>query len=201
VTGADVRSNTVQGADINESSLAKVPSATSADSAASAANAATAGNAAHATTASTASNADAVGGVRARAINARLNAGTPPTQVFSFGGLRIVMDCVPLFSGGDASFYLDSTLANAEATASGVYNPGLGTSQDEFVSPPDFDPGETTGLGPGTDGVAGMYGRWEVNYGAPSGSVVTASFAVSETTNAFGGTADCILYGHARQSG
>jgi hypothetical protein len=36
---------------------------------------------------------------------------------------------------------------------------------------------------------------------APSGSVVTASFAVSESTNAFGGSADCILYGHAQQSG
>lgn len=51
------------------------------------------------------------------------------------------------------------------------------------------------------DGIAGGLRPHEVNYVAPSGSVVTVSFAVSETTNAFGGTADCVLYGHARQSG
>jgi hypothetical protein len=29
---------------------------------------------------------------------------------------------------------------------------------------------------------------------------VTASIALSEATNSLGGTADCIMYGHARQS-
>ena len=204
VAGADVRNNSVQGADINESSLAKVPSATSADSAASAANAATAGNAAHATTASSASNADAVGGVRERAINVRLNGGTPAAEVFRFGGLRIVMDCVTLGGGGDASLFLDSTLANAEAVAAGFNNDGAGPGAgnvEEYAAPDDFDPGEIAPLGPGTDGFANLFSSYEINYVAPSGSVVTASIAVSETTNAFGGTADCIMYGHARQSG
>lgn len=203
VTSADVRNNTVQGADINESSLAKVPSATSADSAASAANAATAGNAAHATTASSASNADAVGGVRERAINVRLSEGTPFGQVFSFGGLAIEMGCGA--SGGPAGnvdFGLDTTVADAEAVTWGYYNTGAGPNIEDYSAPNDFDPGEPGGLGAGVDGIAGgLYGRYEVNYVAPSGSVVTVSFAVSETTNAFGGTADCILYGHARQSG
>ena len=162
VAGADVRNNTVQGADINESSLAKVPSATSADSAASAANAATAGNAAHATTASSASNADAVGGVRERAINVRLNGGTPAAKVFRFGGLRIVMDCVTLGGGGDASLFLDSTLANAEAVAAGFNNDGAGPGAgnvEEYAAPDDFDPGEIAALGPGTDGFANLFGQ------------------------------------------
>ena len=90
VTSPDIRNNSVSGSDVNESGLGKVPSAASADSAG---NAATACNAAHATTASNASNADAVGWVRERAISVRLNGGTPAAEVFSFGGLRIVMDC------------------------------------------------------------------------------------------------------------
>jgi hypothetical protein len=207
VTSADLRNDNVSGADVNESSLGKVPCATSADSAAkatnatNATNAAKAGVAAHATTASNASNADAVGGVRERGIDVRLNAGTSAREVFSYGGLRIVMDCGVLGAGGDLSFYLDTSLANAEAIVTGFYSPGPGPGGDDNAAPADFDPGETVGLGAGTDGVAGFYGRYEVNYVAPSGSVVTASFAASEATNAFGGSADCILYGHARRSG
>jgi hypothetical protein len=210
VTSADLRNDNVSGADVNESSLGKVPTAASADSAAkatnatNATNAATAGNAAHATTASNASNADAVGGVRERAINVRLNGGTSAAEVFSFGGLRIVMDCVTLGGGGDASFYLDSTLANAEAVAAGFNNDGAGPGAgnvEEYAAPDDFDPGDIVPLGPGTDGFPNLFSSYEINYVAPSGSVVTASIAVSETTNAFGGTADCIMYGHARQSG
>jgi hypothetical protein len=209
VTSADLRNDNVTGADVSESSLGKVPSAASADSAAKATNATNATNAAkagvagHATTASNASNADAVGGVRERGIDVRLNAGTTAREVFSYGGLRIVMDCGVLGAGGDVSFYLDTSLANAEAIASGFFNPGGGPPPpaNDRAAPADFDPGETVALGAGTDGVAGFYGRYDVNYVAPSGSVVTASFAVSEATNAFGGTADCILYGHAQQSG
>jgi hypothetical protein len=48
VTGAKVAANTLKGADIDEASLAKVPSAASADSATSAASAANASNAANA---------------------------------------------------------------------------------------------------------------------------------------------------------
>lgn len=86
----------------------------------------------------------------------------------------------------------------------GFFNDGAGPgagNEDEYAAPDDFDPGDTTGLGPGTDGFANLFGRYEINYVAPSGSVVTASIAISETTNAFGGTADCIMHGHARQSG
>jgi len=123
VTGTDVRNNGVSGLDVNESSLAKVPSAASADSAAKAASAtkaATAGVAGHATTSFNASNANAVGGVRERGIDVRLNAGTPAAEVFSFGGLRIVMNCGALGGGaGDLSFYLDTSQANAEAMVSG----------------------------------------------------------------------------------
>ena len=209
VTSADLRNDNVSGADVNESSLGKVPSATSADSAAKATNATNATNAAkagvagHATTASNASNADAVGGVRERGIDARLNAGTPAREVLSYGGLRIVMDCGVLGAGGDVSFSLDTSRANAEAIVSGFYNPGSGPPPppNDRAAPADFDPGEIVVLGAGSDGVAGFYGRYEVDYAAPSGSVVSASFAVSEATNAFGGTADCILYGHARRSG
>jgi hypothetical protein len=210
VTSADLRNDNVTGADVSESSLGKVPSAASADSAAKATNATNATNAAkagvagHATTASNASNADAVGGVRERGIDVRLNAGTTAREVFSYGGLRIVMDCGVLGAGGDVSFYLDTSLANAEAIVSGFYNPGGGPpppDPNDRAAPADFDPGETVALGAGTDGFAGFYGRYDVNYVAPSGSVVSASFAVSEATNAFGGSADCILYGHAQQSG
>ena len=206
VTSADLRNDNVSGADVNESSLGKVPSAASADSAAkattatNATNAAKAGVAGHATTASNASNADAVGGVRERGIDVRLNAGTTAREVFSYGGLRIVMDCGVLGSGGDLSFYLDTSLANAEAIVTGFYNDGTGNFTDN-AAPNDFDPGDTVGLGAGTDGFPGFFGRWDVNYVAPSGSTVTASIAASETTNAFGGSADCILYGHARRSG
>jgi hypothetical protein len=208
VTSADVRNDNVQGADINESSLAKVPSATSADSAAKATNATNATNAAkagvagHATTASNASNADAVGGVRERTINVRQNAGTPFTNVFSFGGLVIGVECgLTGGAGGDIGYAFDTTLANAEATGEGFFNNG-GPNVGEHPAPFDFDPGELVALGPGTDGIGGaLFGHYEFTYTAPSGSVVSVSFAVSETTNAFGGTADCLLYGHAQQSG
>ena len=134
----------------------------------------------------------------------RLNGGTPAAEVFSFGGLRIVMDCTMLGGGGDASFFLDSTLANAEAVAWGFFNDGAGPgagNEDEYAAPDEFDPGDTTGLGPGTDGFANSSATPRSTMWPPSGSVVTASIAISETTNAFGGTADCIMYGHARQSG
>jgi hypothetical protein len=200
VGSADIRDNDVRGVDVNEAALGKVPSAAGADTATNAANAA---NAAHATTASHASNADAVGGVRERAINVRLSEGTPFGQVFSYGGLVIEMGCAA--SGGPAGnvdFGLDTTVADAEAVAWGYFNTGAGGNVEDYSAPNDFDPGDPGALGPGVDGIAGgLYGRYEVNYVAPSGSVVTASFAVSETTNAFGGPADCILYGHARQSG
>jgi hypothetical protein len=201
VTSPDIRNNSVSGSDVNESALGKVPSAASADSAANATNAATAGTAAHATTASNASNADAVGGVRERAINVRLNAGTAFGQVFEFGGLVIETECL---GGGDMSVGLDTTLANAEASAWGYHNNGVGGPNpniEDYLAPNDFNPGDSATFF-GVDGAGGaLFGRYEINYVAPSGSVVTASIAVSETTNAFGGTADCILYGHARQSG
>jgi hypothetical protein len=57
VTGAKVAANTLKGADIDEASLAKVPSAATADSAASAASAA------NATNATNAANASALGGL------------------------------------------------------------------------------------------------------------------------------------------
>jgi hypothetical protein len=205
VTSRDLRNDDVRGADVNESSLGQVPSAASAGTASTAANATNAASAAHATTATNAANAAnaaAVGGVRARAINVRQNAGTPFGPVFSFGGLVIEMECQPFFADGNVSFGLDSTVPNAEAVAKGFYNNGVGANTEDYAAPNDFDPGDPGGLGPGIDAVGGgLYGRYEVNYVAPSGSVVTVSFAVSETTNAFGGTADCILYGHARQSG
>jgi hypothetical protein len=112
------------------------------------------------------------------------------------------MECQPFFADGNVSFGLDTTVPNAEAVAWGFFNAGVGGNNEEYLAPNDFDPGEPGVLGPGIDAVGGgLFGRYEVNYVAPSGSVVTVSFAVSETTNAFGGTADCILYGHARQSG
>jgi hypothetical protein len=129
VTSADLRNDNVSGVDVNESSLGKVPSAASADSAAKATNAtkaATAGVAGHATTASNASNADAVGGVRERTINVRRNAGTPFTNVFSFGGLVIDVECGVTGGGGDIGYALDTTLANAEATGEGFFNNGGG---------------------------------------------------------------------------
>ena len=205
VAGADVRNNTVQGADINESSLAKVPSATSADSAASAANAATAGNAAHATTASSASNADAVGGVRERAINVRLNGGTPAAAGLQLrrpenrdglcdaGRRRRRLRCSWIRPWPTPRRWPRASImmARAQAPATSRSTP-LPTTSIPVKSPP---------LGPGTDGFPNLFSSYEINYVAPSGSVVTASIAVSETTNAFGGTADCIMYGHARQSG
>jgi hypothetical protein len=204
VTSADLRNDNVSGTDVNESSLGKVPSAASADSAAKATNAtnatkaATAGVAGHATTAS---NADAVGGVRERAINVRQNAGTPFTNVFSFGGLVIDVECGVTGGGGDIGYALDTTFANAEATGEGFFNNG-GPNVGEHPAPSDFDPGELVALGAGTDGIGGtLFGHYEFTYTAPSGSVVSVSFAVSETTNALGGTADCLLYGHAQQSG
>jgi hypothetical protein len=207
VTSADLRDDNVSGADVNESSLGKVPSAASADSAAKATNATNATNAAkagiagHATTASNASNADAVGGVRERTINVRQNAGTPFTNVFSFGGLVIDVECGMAGAGGDIGFALDTTLANAETTGEGFFNNG-GANIRDYGAPSDFDPGELVSLGVGTDGTGGtLFGHYEFTYTAPSGSVVSVSFAVSETTNAFGGTADCLLYGHAQQSG
>ena len=206
VTSADLRNDNVTGADVSESSLGKVPSAASADSAAKATNATNATNAAkagvagHATTASNASNADAVGGVRERTINVRQNAGTPFTNVFSFGGLVIDVEC-GVAGGGDIGYALDTTFANAEATGEGFFNNG-GPNVGEHPAPFDFDPGELVALGPGTDGIGStLFGHYEFTYTAPSGSVVSVSFAVSETTNAFGGTADCLLYGHAQQSG
>jgi hypothetical protein len=207
VTSADIRDNDVRGVDVNESSLGKVPTAGSADSAGSAttatnaAHATDATNAAHATNATNAANADAVGGVRERTINVRQNAGTPFTNVFSFGGLVIDVECGAVGGAGDIGFALDTSLANAEATGEGFFNDGPGNTRD-YAAPSDFDPGELVSLGAGTDGIGGIFfGHYEFTYTAPSGSVVSVSFAVSETTNAFGGTADCLLYGHAQQSG
>jgi len=143
-----------------------------------------------------------VGGAKERGINVRQNAGTPFGPVFSFGGLVIEMECISSGANGNVSYGLDTTVANAEAVASGFYNTGASGNNADYAAPNDFDPGEFSGLGPGLDAIGGgLYGRYEVNYVAPSGSVVTASFAVSETTNAFGGSGDCNLYGHARQWG
>jgi hypothetical protein len=207
VSGADIRDNRVRGADVDEASLGQVPSAASAGTAttaASATHATTATSATNAANASNAMNAGAVGGVRQRAINVQQTASTPLQSVFSYGGLVIRMECASGGGGtGDLSFALDTTLHNAEASVSGFYNDGVGSGNvADYAAPPDFDPGELTVLGPGVDGAgASLFGRYEVNYIAPSGSIVSASFAVTETANPFGGTADCILYGHARQSG
>jgi hypothetical protein len=202
VTSADLRDDNVSGADVNESSLGKVPSAASADSAAKATNATNATNAAkagiagHAATASNASNADAVGGVRERGIDVRQNAGTPSTNVFSFGGLVINVECQVLGSGGDIGVAVDTTQNNAEATSWGQSN-----AVAEAGSPSDFDPGELLVLGPALNGSIGDYGKYEIAYTTPSRSVVTVSLGYTETPNALGGTADCFVYGHARQSG
>jgi len=112
------------------------------------------------------------------------------------------MECQPFFADGNVSYGLDTTVPNAEAVARGFYNNGVGANAADYAAPTDFDPGDSGSLGPGIDAIGGgLFGSYEVNYVTSSGSVVTVSFAVSETTNAFGGTADCILYGHARQSG
>jgi hypothetical protein len=88
VTGRAIKDNAVKGADVDESSLAKVPSAKAADRATSAAtatsattagtatSATTAGSAATATTAATAADATALGGLDANAYKLRCPAGT-----------------------------------------------------------------------------------------------------------------------------
>ena len=205
VTGADVRNNTVQGADINESSLAKVPSATSADSAASAANAATAGNAAHATTASNASNARCGGwgqGARDQRAPERGHALQRRSSASAAWYRDGVRDAAAAAATSPSAWIRPWPTPRPSAAGLLQRRRGPAATSRSTSAPNDFDPGEIAALGPGTDGFrGGLFGRYEINYVAPSGSVVTASFAVSETTNAFGGTADCILYGHARQSG
>lgn len=113
--GVDLKANTIAGNQVNEATLAKVPSATAADTAT------TATNATNATTATNAGNADKLDNMDSTAfvsktenkrVSLRLNAGDPDVTLIENGTLKLYARCTT--GATDVlKFYVATTADNA----------------------------------------------------------------------------------------
>jgi len=176
VTSQKIKNDAVTGADVLESSLAKVPSAGTADSAA------TATSATKAATADTATSAGSVNGVRLSKVAYRAAQSTGPQTLFQGQGLTITASC-----GVGSEVALTATSAVADAS---IY--GTAARDADYPNPLGSDL-ESGGFDPGVafDLLLGGNGNTELTtfaFDTPAGAVVTGTLSSDET-------AGCVVAG------
>jgi len=161
VISSKVKNNSLTGADVLESSLAKVPAAANADAAGTANTATTATNATNATNAA---NANTVGGNTVRKFGVAVAPGAPAQTVLDLGGLIITLTCpggattlrANNNSGEGAQFRWD-----VHGNLGGEFNNGF--ANFGAASNADLNNGENLGSG-------------SAHYIRANGGVVTASY-------------------------
>lgn len=173
VNSDKVADNSLTGADIDEGSLGKVPSAANADNA----NTANSANAAN-----SAANADKVNGMNVRRISLRTGQHPSPTRIpiVSLEGLTLRAQCWSSLPGHDAGTALTVT---ANTDTDGSYIRGLPNTVADY----DFNVSETHHVKVQSDND----GAGVLVYRNPSGAVVTVTLAYHEVAR----DPNCELYG------
>jgi hypothetical protein len=190
VSTKDLRNGSVKGPDVLESSLGTVPSAQSAQSAQSAHSA---------QTADLANSAGNVDGMSLAKIDYGAPAGSAQTDVVSIGGVTIQASCsaagdiaVSARSEAENAMIHVSTIDSASTLDSNGDTPGDDDSR--YGEDDSFDAGQSEPLSLPVNGDSTQ--GW-FTFAAPNGSVVTASYLIEESTDAFGTANDCHVKGTA----
>lgn len=196
IPGDRLKSDTVTGKQVKESSLAKVPAAAAADTATNAANATNATNAQSAATAQTATtaqsaataqSADKVGGVAVKQFAVKVATGAAATTVLQAGGVALKLTCPagdPVLTATNVSG-ADNLMARGtfvSESASGL----VGTSDLDVADPP-------VALFDGVANARGTVVAAVAQDGAPS---MTLSIALDDA-NTYGSFDGCSAVGSA----
>ena len=181
VISSKVKNNSITGADVLESSLAKVPAAVNADAAA---TANTANSANTANTATTANNANTVGGNTVRKFGVSVAQGAPAQTVLDLGGLIITLSC----PGGNVTL-----VANNNSGEGAQFRwDGFGNTNGAFNNGyANFGPSANANLNNSEN-----LGSGSAHYIRANGGVVTASYGF-RNDNLQGLGAACRVFGEA----
>ena len=187
VRSAEVRTDSLNGTDIDESSLAQVPSAASAASAQS---------------------AQTLAGSTLTKIFYQAPTSSGTTEIFNGGGLSLSASCT---AGSDITLLADSAVDNAILHAA---NANLTTSTDQddsdanrdktilYAEDDNFDAGDAPkDVVPDPTGQAGAgsdSNQSTLTFVNPNGTVVTVQFLTEEGSNLLGTTNDCFVIGNAQ---
>ena len=195
--GVDVANNSLKGADVDESSLGKVPAAANADNAAHATNADNATQAANATEADHAADAGTVNSVEIRGVRYRTDTTTSsPTEIMNLGGLTLTANC----TAGDLSLVANTSTDNATLSSSAI-DTASDVVDANSVHANDFDSGD-----PPVDLLSADDNNQVLNIeytrpgaGGPLFTLPAATSAVLMTDDDSG--PNCLVTGHGMRNG
>jgi len=171
LSGRDIKDDTLDGADIDESMLGQVPSAARADSAAT---------------------AESVNGATISRVNFAAAAGTAETTIYEGGGLRLAGACD---SASELSVLASTPTGPAFLRSGGTRAGSGGSAAAFFARDDDLRAGESFGVVPGdADDAVG-----ELVFAGPDGAVVTVDF-MAEQAIAPGRGQACLFAGTAVQT-
>ena len=199
IPGDRLKSNTVTGKQVKESTLGKVPSAASADSATNATNATnatTATNATNATTAATATsagtaqNAEKVGGVTVKHFSLRVASDAAAATVLQLAGVTVSLAC----PGGNPVLTAKNTSGADDMLVRGTF---VGATSADLVGTSDLDQADSpTTLFNGTAEERGSVSFGVARDGGPSMLVQ----AIFDDTPTYGSFTGCSIVGNATSS-
>ncbi len=202
IPGDRLKSNTVTGKQVKESTLGKVPSAASADSATTATNATNATNAttatnatnattaATATSAGTAQNAEKVGGVTVKHFSLRVASDAAAATVLQLAGVTVSLAC----PGGNPVLTAKNTSGADDMLVRGTF---VGAASADLVGTSDLDQADPpTTLFNGTAEERGSVSFGVARDGGPSMLVQ----AIFDDTPTYGSFTGCSIVGNATSS-
>lgn len=208
IPGDRLKSNTVTGKQVKESTLGKVPSAASADSATTATTATNATNATNATTATnatnatnattaatatsagTAQNAEKVGGVTVKHFSLRVASDAAAATVLQLAGVTVSLAC----PGGDPVLTAKNTSGADDMLVRGTF---VGAASADLVGTSDLDQTDPpTTLFNGTAEDRGSVSFGVARDGGPSMLVQ----AIFDDTPTYGSFTGCSIVGNATSS-
>ncbi|MXG88943.1 hypothetical protein [Nocardioides flavescens] len=173
VTSQKIKNDAVTGADVLESSLAKVPSAGTADSATTAGKATTADNAA---------SAGSVNGMKLTKVAYRGTPNTGARVLFQDQGLTITASCS---AATDTTLSATSSVPNASIYAAAAPDNSYANPLGNDLESGGFDPGVTFDLLVGGSGNTDLI---TFAFDTPAGAVVTGTLSADEAD-------DCVVAG------
>ena len=143
-------------------------------------------------TATTAGSADSVDGVSAGGINYRVDATGAETTILNLGGLQFVASC----PGGSLALEARTTVNDSALRGFAYNNNQAPPLIENDVRDENFDVGDTVNLVPDDDSDHQGFLQFSGNLSAAAGSNVSVDYHLDS-----GGSFDCVVTGHALQSG
>lgn len=187
VKSKHLKDGQVQGPDVDESSLGRVPSAQDA------VTAQTATSAQSAAVAESAERAESVGGVTETVVKASAPAAALTVDVADIDGLRIGLGCQN--GSGEGQIRARGSAAGDRVTMTGAFDNPSTNGDNLFASATSNTSANALGLSGAPTFMSGT-----VTMRRSNGRVVIFDYVMLDVTDGFGTTDDCFLHGFARSA-